>query len=128
MALALFTEKLIILGATDSLPRYSLLKETTLTGDLTHFSVYSKYSFAVNFWLHIVQVVKDIGYLLSHFLQYMCDIGLGYEDTKITTIQVIWIFLRGYHILLLRKTYEFSNFEHFPPISLDQVSITVFWG
>jgi hypothetical protein len=34
-------------------------------------------------------VVKEIGYLLSHFLQYICDIGLEYEDTKITTIQVI---------------------------------------
>ena len=61
-----------------------------------------------------MQVVKDIGYLLSHFLQYTCDIGLGYEDKKITTIQVIIIFLTGYHILLLRTIYELRHIEHFP--------------
>ena len=42
------------------------------------FSHYSIYSFADNFPLHIVHFVKDSGYLLSHFWQYICDSGLWY--------------------------------------------------
>jgi hypothetical protein len=46
------------------------------------FSRYSRYSFAISSPLHIVHFVIDIGYLLPHFSQYICDIGLGYEGMK----------------------------------------------
>ena len=57
------------------------------------FSRYSRYSFAISSRLHIVHLVIDIGYLLPHFSQYICDIGLGYEGMKSRTTLFIRIFL-----------------------------------
>lgn len=45
-----------------------IIKKTIIIGMLRQlFNRYSAYSFATSFSLHIVQLVKDIGYLLLHF-------------------------------------------------------------